>query len=407
MRYAWMHFTKAVLLGGIVACAVVRIAPAADNPIRVPVITSLTGPVAVLGQDAQKGAELAQDAINKAGGINGRPVWFQIVDTQGRPDIVRREMERLTRLENMPLVTGCDISAATASAAQFAESAQVPLVNLLSVSADILERGYKWYFAEQITGDDEAAAAVGYLGAVAPAQSLSQKTFALLFEDSPRGAGTAIRIRKLLNEKGLKIVSENSYNRADRNLLALMRKVQDGKPDILIWANYAEDAVAGLKAMKQLEFYPYVLGIGAGLGDPRLPELVDHDLIKKLHVSNVDYFSPDIARVKAFREAFQAKYKLDPSSYAGACYAGLMTLKEPLEKAAAAGALTPGSIRDAFSNLNIPGETTNWPAKSIHFDQAGRNIGAQALVSQWVDGKSKSTVYPPEIAVAQPALLPR
>lgn len=401
-----MNIAVSAALGSTLLCATVGVAPAADNPLVIPVITALTGPVAVLGQDAQKGAELAQDAINKAGGISGRKVTFQIVDTQGRPEIVRREMERLTRLERMPIVTGCDISAATASAAQFSESAQVPLLNLLSVSADILERGYKWYFAEQITGDDEAAAAVGYLTAIAPQHSLSNKAFALLFEDSPRGSGTAVRIRKLLNEKGLKVVSENSYNRADRNLLALMRKVQDSKPDILIWANYAEDAVAGLKAMKQLDFYPYVLGIGAGLGDPRLPELVDPSLIEKVHVSNVDYFSPDIARVKTFREAYQAKYKQDPSSYAGACYAGLLTLKEPLEKAASTGALTPASIRDALRAVNIAGEATNWPAKSIHFDQTGRNVGAQALVAQWTDGKSKSTVYPPEVAVAKPAPLP-
>ncbi|WP_143197995.1 ABC transporter substrate-binding protein [Bradyrhizobium sp. AS23.2] len=401
-----MKLLKTIFLSGVIGFAATGIASAADDPVRIPVITALTGPVAVLGQDAQKGTELAQEAINKAGGIGGRPVSFQIVDTQGRPDVVRREMERLTRLEKMPLVVGCEISAGTASAAQFAESAQVPLVNLLSVSADILERGYKWYFAEQITGDDEAAAALGYLSAVAPGQDLSGKSFALLYEDSPRGAGTATRIRKLLGEKGLKVVSENSYNRADRNLLALMRKVQDSKPDILIWANYAEDAVAGLKAMKQLDFYPYVLGIGAGLGDPRLPELVDPDLIQKVHVSNVDYFSPDIARAKALREAFQARYKLDPSSYAGACYAGLLTLKEPLEKAAAGGALTPTAIRDALRAVNIPGDTTSWPAKSIHFDVTGRNIGAQALVSQWVGGRSKSTVYPPEIAVAKPAPLP-
>ncbi|UDQ91065.1 ABC transporter substrate-binding protein [Xanthobacter autotrophicus] len=380
----------------------------AQEPIRLPMITPLTGSIAVLGQDSKKAAEVAQDIINAAGGIGGRPLQLEIVDTQGRPEIARREMERLTREGRAPVVLACDISAGTSGAAQFAESAQVPLLNGSAVSADILARGYKWYFSHQMSSDDEAATAFAYMKTATGAKPLAERRIALLYEDSPRGAGTGERLRKLMDANGVKVVSETTYNRADRNLLPVMRKVQDSTPELVIWIGYTEDVVAGMKAARQLDFKPYVLGIGGGMGDPRLPELVDPAIIEQLHVVNVDYFNPDIKRAAAFRNAYLEKFGTEPSSYAGTCYAAIFTLKAALEAALKASPdLTTTSMRDAFRKLDIPGDQTVTSFRSIRFDPTnGRNLGAEDLVAAWVDGKRKVTVFPPSIAVGKPVMLP-
>jgi len=380
----------------------------AADPLRVPMITPLTGSIAVLGQDSKKAAEVAQETINAAGGIGGRPLQLEIVDTQGRPEIARREMERLTREGRAPVVLACDISAGTSGAAQFAESAQVPLLNGSAVSADILARGYKWYFSHQISSDDEAATAYAYMQTITGAKPLADRRIALLYEDSPRGAGTGERLRKLMDAQGVKVVSEITYNRADRNLLPVMRKVQDSAPELVVWIGYTEDVVAGLKAARQLDFKPFVLGIGGGLGDPRLPELVDPAIIDQLHVANVDYFNPDIKRTTAFREAYMKRFGTDPSSYAGTCYGAIMTLKAALEAALKTSPdLTSISVRDALRNLDIPGNDTVTPFRFIRFDPAnGRNLGAEELVAAWVGGKRKETVFPAGIAVGKPVMLP-
>lgn len=380
----------------------------AQEAIRVPMMTPLTGSIAVLGQDSKKAAEVAQETINAAGGIGGRPLQLEIVDTQGRPEIARREMERLTREGRAPVVLACDISAGTSGAAQYAESAQVPLLNGSAVSADILARGYKWYFSHQMSSDDEAATAFAYMKTATGTKPLADRRIALLYEDSPRGAGTGERLRKLMDANGVKVVSETTYNRADRNLLPVMRKVQDSTPELVVWIGYTEDVVAGMKAARQLDFKPYVLGIGGGMGDPRLPELVDPAIIEQLHVANVDYFNPDIKRAAAFREAYLKKFGAEPSSYAGTCYAAIFTLKAALESALKASPdLTTTSMRDAFRKLDIPGDETVTSFRSIRFDPAnGRNLGAEDLVAAWVDGKRKVTVFPPSIAVGKPVMLP-
>jgi branched-chain amino acid transport system substrate-binding protein len=375
------------------------------DPIKIPVLTALTGPLAILGQDGKKGIEIAVDQINRAGGIAGRKLIVEVSDSQGKPDTARREMERLVRLQNAPLVLGCDISAATASAAQFAEASQVALLNSAAVSSEILNRHYHWYFTQQITNNDEADMVLAFLKTISG--DLKTQKIALLYEDSPRGAGTGELVRKLLDKEGIKPTAEVSYNRAERNLLPFMKKLQETEPSILVWAGYTEDIVAGIKAMQQLEFVPYVIGVGGGAGDPRLPTLVDAKFIDRLKLSNIDYFNSDFKRVAALVEEYRAKYNATPSSYVGICYAGGMTLKPILEAAyKKSNNPTRADIQSVLRDLNIPGDQTAIPGEFIKFDPDGRNLGARALVTQWKgEATRKATVFPASIATDEPSPL--
>lgn len=374
--------------------------------IRIPTLTPLTGPLAILGQDGRKGIEIAVQEINDAGGIGGRKLVIEFADSQGKPDVARREMERLVRLQKAPLVLGCDISAATSTAAQFAEASKTPFLNSSAVSAEILNRHYHWYFTQQITSSNEAETATGFVKDLTAGAHLSGQKVALLYEDSPRGADTIEIARKLFDAEKVKPVIEVSYNRAERNLLPVMKKIQEAGPTIVVWAGYTEDFVAGIKALQQLDFAPYVVGIGGGGGDPRLPELVDPKFMDRLKLSNIDYFSPDMTRASSLTEAYQKKFNALPSSYVGMCYAGGITLGKVLRKAYEA---SQNPSRDDFQkilrDLDLPVEETKIPG-AIKFDADGRNTGARALVTQWKEGGSrKITVYPPSVATGQPTPL--
>lgn len=373
----------------------------AQEEIVIPSIAAMSGSVAVTGQDAQKGVEIALEHINADGGIDGRPLKVQLYDTQGNPGVVRQVMERLTRLEEAPVILGCEISAGTSAAAQFAEQARVPYLNSSAVSAELLERGYKYYFSDQITADTEAATVVEFVenlmtqGDVVPA---------LLYEDSPRGAGTIERVEALLEERGVEIVASAPYTRSDRNLLPPVKRVQTSGANVVIWAGYTEDVVAGLQAMQQLDFTPYIVGIGGGPGDVRIPQLVDQDFLEAVNLSTVDYFNPDMERAQRFVKSYEEKHGIVPSSYASMCYRGVYTLKAALQTALEAGeALTAETLHAALLEIDIPGEDLISPFERIKFDENGRNVGSQNLIAQWKDGATKKvTVWPPEVAVQDP-----
>ncbi|MCW5656847.1 MAG: ABC transporter substrate-binding protein [Burkholderiaceae bacterium] len=390
---------------------VVGSAHAADaTPISIPVVTPLSGATSVIGQDSAKGLEIAQRHIAEDGGVLGRKLELKTVDTQGKPDVMRRELERLARLENAPLILGCEISAATAAGAQFAEQFKVPFLNSAAASADILQRGYGWYFSDQITGDDEARAVTSFVEHLSSQSAGKPLKLAFLFEDSPRGAGTIDASRKLLKDRGIAPVIEVSYNRAERNLLPQMKKVEQSGADVVVWAGYTEDVVAGLKAMQQIDFTPYVVGVGGGPGDPRIPALVDPAFIEKLRLSTIDYFNPDLPRARRFVEAYQKQFGALPSSYASMCYRGAYTVRAALTSAleATGGRLDREAVRAAMRSLKIPGDATVTPFASIEFDAQGRNIGARSLVAQWQDGGTrKVTVWPKDVAARAPLPLKR
>ena len=71
--------------GAVLALSNSRTSYAADEPLRVGSILSVTGPAAFLGEDMKAGLQLAVDEINAAGGINGRKIVWTFYDAESRP----------------------------------------------------------------------------------------------------------------------------------------------------------------------------------------------------------------------------------------------------------------------------------------------------------------------------------
>ena len=92
------------------APAIIRRASAAD-PIRVGVISPLTGAWTVYGRAHASGFELAVDEINAAGGVLGRPMEIVLADSKTEPRIVVEQANRLIRQERVDFLAGTFSSA--------------------------------------------------------------------------------------------------------------------------------------------------------------------------------------------------------------------------------------------------------------------------------------------------------
>jgi branched-chain amino acid transport system substrate-binding protein len=88
--------SSAVALGGAsVASVPWRVAFAQPKPYRIGTLQPLSGAAAIIGKTALVGVQMAVDRINKAGGINGRPVELIVADYESKPDVGRRKAEKL------------------------------------------------------------------------------------------------------------------------------------------------------------------------------------------------------------------------------------------------------------------------------------------------------------------------
>ena len=66
----------------------------AADPIKVGVVTPLSGTYAPIGKQVRWGAELAVKEINAAGGVNGRPFELLFEDEEANPPVAVRKAEK-------------------------------------------------------------------------------------------------------------------------------------------------------------------------------------------------------------------------------------------------------------------------------------------------------------------------
>jgi branched-chain amino acid transport system substrate-binding protein len=65
------------------------------KPYKIGTLQPLSGTAAAGGKTALVGTQMAVDRINKAGGVNGRPIELVIADYESKPDVGRRKAEKL------------------------------------------------------------------------------------------------------------------------------------------------------------------------------------------------------------------------------------------------------------------------------------------------------------------------
>jgi branched-chain amino acid transport system substrate-binding protein len=86
--------------GGIIGTAMLVPAPwraafGQAKPYKIGTSQPLSGVAAAGGKTALVGVQMAVDRINKAGGINGRPIELITVDDESKPDVGRRKTEKM------------------------------------------------------------------------------------------------------------------------------------------------------------------------------------------------------------------------------------------------------------------------------------------------------------------------
>ena len=94
-----------------------------DGPIRVGVISPLSGAWTVYGKAHSAGFQLAVDEINAAGGTLGREWELILADSKTEPQVVTEQANRLVREENVDFLAGTFSSAERNAAAPVATQA--------------------------------------------------------------------------------------------------------------------------------------------------------------------------------------------------------------------------------------------------------------------------------------------
>ena len=118
-----------------------RFALAQSKAYRIGTMQPLSGAAAIIGKTALVGVQMAADRINKAGGINGRPVELIVADYESKPDVGRRKIEKLLVEDKIDAHVGGVLSNVCLACMPTFEDHQV--VNMISVCLDTTITGSK------------------------------------------------------------------------------------------------------------------------------------------------------------------------------------------------------------------------------------------------------------------------
>ncbi len=120
---------RVISLAAVSVLALGAGAYAADCPIKIGGLAPLSAPGSVVGGEAMKAAMLiAQDDINKAGGVLGCDIQVVIADTEGLPEKGTAVMEKLITQDNVVAVGGGYHSSVGVASKDVANERKIPVV---------------------------------------------------------------------------------------------------------------------------------------------------------------------------------------------------------------------------------------------------------------------------------------
>ena len=109
----------------LAALMLLTAAASAEDTIKIGLYGTITGTNALAGEMLQKGAELALDQVNAAGGINGVMLELVPYDDQSTPEGAVKAVTRLVDVDEVVAICGSNSSPNIIAASSITEEAGV------------------------------------------------------------------------------------------------------------------------------------------------------------------------------------------------------------------------------------------------------------------------------------------
>ena len=246
----------------LIAIAVVISAAALGWPARADVLIGLAGPMtgkeAWLGEQFQRGAELAVADLNAAGGVLGQQVELITVDDFCDPEQAVAAAKKLVS-DGVIFVVGHMCSGASIPASEIYEAAGVLMISPYSSNPMLTELGRANVF-RVVPRDDRSGIVTGnYL-----ADHWSDKKIAILHDDTIYGKGIAELTKEQLNRRGVSEVIYQAYVPGEKDYAAEIAELQAADIDVLFIGGYPTEIALMARAAGD-RGYPVQLVAGNSL----------------------------------------------------------------------------------------------------------------------------------------------
>ncbi len=365
------------------------------EPIRIGVVTSISGSMAAFGQASLQGYDLALREINANGGVQGRPLELIFEDDGSDPRTAAAAVEKLATTDQVSIVLGPYSSSAALLAAGMAERYQIPLIIPTALSDEITRQGYHWIFRLNAPAEILTQTLLDFIEQ--SERSLTQLErdgpvrLAIVFENTAYGTSVAEATEREARARKMTVVTYQAYRAEAADFSALLQTVKAAQPHVVLFVSY-DNAVALMTQSQAVDLNPRMFAaVGGGFSLPDFPRLAG---ATAEYTISATPWTPDVKwpGVSDFARRFKDQYGYLPQYHSAQTFAALQVAADALRRAPT---LSREDIRDALRATDL-----NSVSGRIQFDANGQN-NHRPLLTQVLQGQFV-TIYPLEVAAHAP-----
>jgi branched-chain amino acid transport system substrate-binding protein len=381
---------------GLASIGMPAVLRAQNQTLKIGILHPVTGGLAYEGEQSRKGALLALEEINAAGGIKsmgGAKLEAILADAQSKPEVGAAEVDRLAEA-GVLAIQGPYASGIALATTQAAAKHNLPHLVDVGVVDQIVTRGLPNTFRFAPGFGKVTSFALEALQKINAAAGNPAKTAVIVHEDGAFGAGMA----KLLNEKlpglGIQVLQTLSHPTPQRDFTNIALQIRQANPDLIIPSNYKNDFILMARTLRQQRVRPKVANyalLGGAASNVAFAKQYP-DAAEYMMDCN-HWYNPTKELSKAFAKKVAEK-GWDLTYEVMLNYSCMRVLADALERAAAPdrAKITSALASSTYNDHIMP----YGPTKFVN----GQNEGAQPANTQILKGNIE-VIYPNEFASAK------
>lgn len=241
------NFLKAASAAGATA-VLPATARAQSEPLRLGVLTPLTGAGGFDGPRMLKAMQLVTDEINAIGGVLGRKVELVVEDDQTNPEAAVRAARKLIEVNKVPVIMGTWASAVTAAVAPVCWESKTFLTTVSGADTITLLPHQGFLIRTQPNSQLQGKAHAQFVA------SLGMKRVFLMSIQAPFAIPTRERLTEILKLNGSELVGSLIYEKEKTTYRSEVDQALRAKPDLVYLNGYAPDTIVTLRDLYRAGF---------------------------------------------------------------------------------------------------------------------------------------------------------
>ena len=343
---------SAATIAGVVGFPAIVRAQAA--PIKIGIPTILSGRVAQLGISSTNAVQMAVDAFNNAGGLDGRPIELLIRDSKARPEEASRVTRELINSDGVDIVFNAEASSASFAVQEVVREAGILCIHNVSetssLSADPSIRSWN-SFRTARQGIHDAVGSAGYAADIVAEKGLA--TWMGVSPDYAYGRDNTDLFFRLLEQRapGIDVVGNGWPKLFQPDYTEVITQVLQKRPDAIYSALWGGDLVSFIDQAALYGLFDQVAFFAINLADYTTMSALKN-LPNGLH-SGTRYISsfPDIEANRAFDQAYLDRFGDHPTNWSWECAVGIDLLIAAIRET---GGTDSRALAEALSGMTRP-----------------------------------------------------